>query len=271
MSWLRLDDGMLEHEKWGQAIREGGDAVLLVWFRLTSWCSRRLTDGRIPSHMVTEVARLERSKSRTRALRALVESGLCTRHIDGAIVISGYLDRNPSAASVREERDRRAKAQKDYADRKKLTGQQPIRLPGPDPVGHPPPDNVPSQSRPNPVPIPTGDPPVSPTTKPTRTRRTTRPRTALPTDLAPGPTEVSLARTHRVDLDIEMAKFRDHHLKHGSIFSDWHAAIRTWIRGANKFSAPHGATDDRLRAQAARVAMLRECEAAEERAGGAVA
>lgn len=154
MTWLRFDDDMLDHEKWRSALREGGDAVLLVWFRLTSWCSRRLTDGRIPAKMVAEIACLERSKSRARALEALVESGLCARHIDGAIVISGYLERNPSKADVLAERDRRAKAQRDYADRKKLTGQRPIRLPGPDPVGLPEPDDVPSQSHPNPVPIP---------------------------------------------------------------------------------------------------------------------
>lgn len=152
MSWLRLEDDMLDHEKWRRALREGGDAVLLVWYRLTSWCSRRLTDGRIPADTVAEVACLERSKSRARALQALIDAELCTRHVDGAIVISGYLDRNPSKADVLSERDRRAQAQRDYALRKRLTCQQPIRLPGPDPVALPLPDDVPSQSRPNPVP-----------------------------------------------------------------------------------------------------------------------
>jgi hypothetical protein len=150
MSWLRVDDDMLDHEKWRRALREGGDAALTVWWRLSSWCSRRLTDGRIPADMVAEIACLERSKSRTRALQALVDAHLCERHIDGAIVIVNYLERNPSRADVLAERERRAQAQKNYADRKKLTGQQPITLPAPDPVEHPPSNDHPSQSHPVP-------------------------------------------------------------------------------------------------------------------------
>lgn len=154
MSWLRIDDDMLDHEKWRRALREGGDAALLVWLRLTSYCSRRLTDGRVAADMVAEIAQLARSKSRARALQALVEHGLCTRHVDGAIVVCGYLERNPSKADVIAERERRAQAQKNYADRKKLTGQQPVELPPPDPVALPQPDDVPSR----PVPIPSPDP-----------------------------------------------------------------------------------------------------------------
>lgn len=154
MSWLRNDDDMLDHEKWRRALREGGDAALLVWWRLSSWCSRRLTDGRIPADMIAEVACLERSKSRARALQALIDAALCSRQDDGALVIVNYLERNPCRADVLAARDRRAKAQRDYADRRKLTGQRPIALPDPDPVALPERDTAPSQSRPVPIPIP---------------------------------------------------------------------------------------------------------------------
>jgi hypothetical protein len=158
MSWLRLDDDMLDHPKWIRALRDGGAEALLVWTRLSLWCSKHLTDGRIPGDTVAEVARLERSKTRARALQALVEHGLCTRHVDGAIVIHGYLERNPSKADTIAERERRAKSQRDYTLRKKLTGQQPIALPGPDPVALRPPDDVPSPPVPSrPLPISLSD------------------------------------------------------------------------------------------------------------------
>jgi hypothetical protein len=112
MSWLRDDDDMLDHEKWRRALRDGGDGALLVWARLRAWCSRRLTDGVIPADMVDEVAEIGRSRARARALRALVEHGLCARRACGSLTIVGYLERNPSRARVLEERDRRSEAQR---------------------------------------------------------------------------------------------------------------------------------------------------------------
>ena len=166
---------MLDHENWRRAIRQGGADALLIWFRLRAWCARRLTDGRVPADMVDEVGEIV-GKTRAKALQALVESrlvawcgldedapSLCRgdaepsprqRQSTDELVVVGYLKRNPSRASVLSERERRAKTQRDYADRKKLTGQQPVALPEPDPVALPPADNHPSQSRPNPVPSP---------------------------------------------------------------------------------------------------------------------
>jgi hypothetical protein len=146
MSWLRDDDDMLDHEKWRRAIRDGGDGALLVWARLRAWCSRRLTDGVIPADMVDEVAEIGRSKSRSRALHALVAHALCAWREDGALTICGYLERNPSKARVLEERERRSEAQRK-------------RRVGPNVTGHamssyPDCNEVPAQSRPGPIPAP---------------------------------------------------------------------------------------------------------------------
>lgn len=148
MSWLRQDDDMLDHEKWRRAIRDGSDGVLATWFRLSSWCSRRLTDGLVPADMVDQVAELAGSKTRAKCLRALIdarllawcapgEDSLAIRRGDAEptprarregddLAVVAYLKRNPSREQVTKERDRRAKAQKDYADRKKLMHQPPI-------------------------------------------------------------------------------------------------------------------------------------------------
>ncbi|HEU4582675.1 MAG TPA: hypothetical protein VFS67_30670 [Polyangiaceae bacterium] len=160
MSWLRIDDDMLDHPKWVRALRDGGPEALEIWMRLCAWCSRHLTDGEVPADMVDEVARIGRSKSRARALQALIACGLCTRHAHDehtpstrrahdALTIVGYLERNPSAASVRAERERRAKTQQDYRDRRRVTGHAPVTVT----AALSPRDDVPSRpvpSRPDP-------------------------------------------------------------------------------------------------------------------------
>jgi len=144
MSWLRHDDDMLDHPKWIRALRDGGAEALLIWWRLCAWSSRRLTDGVIPVDMIGEVARVERSKSKLRALQVLVDVELCTRRDDGALVINDYLERNPSKAEVLEERERRARAQRNRRLAKPVTGHAPI--------SHPPPCPSPVPSRPVPSP-----------------------------------------------------------------------------------------------------------------------
>jgi hypothetical protein len=112
MTWLRLDDGMLDHPKWIRAIALGGDEVVTVWLRLLSWCSRNLTDGHVPGDMVAQVAQLKAGIKRSKALRALEEARLITRGEGEEITIVDYLERNPSASQVRAERERKIEAQR---------------------------------------------------------------------------------------------------------------------------------------------------------------
>lgn len=142
MSWLRNDDDMLDHDKWRRAIRLGGDAVMCTWWRLTSWCSRRLTDGEVPADMVEEIAQLKGSKTRAKALRALVAAGLIEQRSDGGVAVVDYLQRNPSRAQVLAERERRAQSQKNRRVGENVTGHAP--------TSDPKRNEVPSQSRPVP-------------------------------------------------------------------------------------------------------------------------
>lgn len=41
-------------------------------------------------------------------------------------------------------------------------------------------------------------------------------------------------------LEREIAKFKDHHTAKGSIMKDWQAALRTWLRNADEWSAKNG-------------------------------
>lgn len=223
MSWGRYDDDMLDHEKWRRALRIGGDAVLATWERLRSWCSRRLTDGRIPYDMVEEVAQLKGSKTRAKCIRALIEAQLIEQHIDGSLLIVGYLERNPSKAEVIAQRERRAQSQQNRRRTDNVTGHASTSEPKRDSApSHP----IPAQSH------PVVDPPVSPKgDKPKREK----PRTRVPEDLKPDASCVSLAGEKRVNLADELPRFLDHHRAKGSLMADWQAALRTWISNAAKW------------------------------------
>lgn len=150
MTWLRLEDNMLDHPKWRRAIREGGDGVLAVWYRLTSWCSRNLTDGVIPADMLETLTEVGRTRDRRRALDGLVAGQLLAIDGSGRGHIVDYLERNPSRAEVLADRARRASSQKNRRSSPSVTGHAV--------TSEPERNGVPSHPHPIPSrPIPEGD------------------------------------------------------------------------------------------------------------------
>jgi len=65
----------------------------------------------------------------------------------------------------------------------------------------------------------------------------------LPDDLTPNQTAIDLAKRINVDLDSEFRAFKDHALANGKTFSDWQAAIRTWLNNSVKFNKGNGAAN----------------------------
>lgn len=61
---------------------------------------------------------------------------------------------------------------------------------------------------------------------------------AMPEPFVPDHTCLALATERGVSLYAELPQFRDHHLKVGSRFSDWQAALRTWIRRSKPSAHP---------------------------------
>lgn len=59
---------------------------------------------------------------------------------------------------------------------------------------------------------------------------------SLPDDFKPTAQHYELAKKNGVNLDHEFEQFKDYHAAKESKFADWHAALRTWIRNAAKFS-----------------------------------
>jgi hypothetical protein len=246
---------MLDHEKWRRAIRLGGDGVLLMWWRFSSWCSRRLTDGRVPSDMVEELAEIGDSKTRSKQLRALVEARLIAWHDpaedstevrrglaepasrsrrDGdELVVVGYLKRNPSRAKVEQDLERKAQAQRDYELRKRTDAS----VANQGPIGVRPtrsdPGNVPP--RPLPSPISSSTPPLAPA------------RVAIPEpecaahDATPlrrksifapddfEPKDIHRARCQELRFDVAdlLRAFKAHEFNRG--YSDWDRRFSAWI------------------------------------------
>lgn len=60
----------------------------------------------------------------------------------------------------------------------------------------------------------------------------------LPDDFKPGDNHKQMAAELQIDLANEFAAFTDYHRSRGSIFKDWDAALRTWLRNARKFQRP---------------------------------
>ncbi len=70
---------------------------------------------------------------------------------------------------------------------------------------------------------------------------------SLPHDWVPSEKNMSDARDRNfteVEISHEADQFRDHHVARGTIFKDWDAAWRTWIRNARKY-APRGMADQK--------------------------
>lgn len=73
-----------------------------------------------------------------------------------------------------------------------------------------------------------------------RRKRAPAVMTPLPGGFEPNATAIELAKSLGVNLAAELPQWKDHHLKLGSTFLDWQAALRTWVRNAPKF-APRAA------------------------------
>lgn len=82
------------------------------------------------------------------------------------------------------------------------------------------------------VSAPSAPNPTEPAPKPRRAPT----KTVLPDAFAPTDAHRELARQLGVSLDAEVAKFRDHHAANRSVFADWDAALRNWLRRAQSFA-----------------------------------
>lgn len=120
MSWMNLDDRILEHPKFIRAERVGGSEAIHLWLGLRAYCGQHLTDGFVPSDMLSEVRGPRFPKRRAEAMTALRTSGLIV-DVDGGVQLHDFLQWSESREKVLERRERARLRQ----DRHRAKSQQP--------------------------------------------------------------------------------------------------------------------------------------------------
>lgn len=119
MSWLELDDRILEHPKFVRAANRGGSEAIHLWLGLRAYCGQLLTDGEIPGDMIAEVRGPKHPIRRESALNVLVEVGLVERTEDG-LRLHDFLDWSMSRGQVLSRRDAAARRKR----RERGTGEE---------------------------------------------------------------------------------------------------------------------------------------------------
>jgi hypothetical protein len=114
MSWVRIDDGFADHPKIVGLTPQARD--LFIWG--LCYCGRQLTDGFVAHGVVHGCVLVATRYARVKACAALVLAGLWIE-VEGGYQVHDYLDYNPDAASVREERRRAAERQTRWRERQK--------------------------------------------------------------------------------------------------------------------------------------------------------
>jgi hypothetical protein len=101
MAWVKLEDDWYDHPK----LIDLDLAVVGLWVLGITYCNRYLTDGSISKAALRRFA----PTARLDQVAVLVDNGLWDR-VDGGFQVHDYLDYQPSAALVKEQRKRRQEA-----------------------------------------------------------------------------------------------------------------------------------------------------------------
>lgn len=106
MSWLRIDDGFTSHPK----VAPLSDAAFRLHVTAMAYCSQHSTDGRIAADALVALPAVARGSALKRAIAELEKLRPGQEHpawkaIDGGWEIHDFLVYNPSAATVKAERE----------------------------------------------------------------------------------------------------------------------------------------------------------------------
>jgi hypothetical protein len=273
MSYIEIDDGILDHPKFIRAAKLGGSEAIHLWLGMRAYVAKLLTDGFVPDDMLDEVRGPKDLRKRAVALQALRDVGLLDP-ATGGVQLHNYLERNKSreqvlalraAARARQTKFRGGNGGSDGGGNAAPNASRHGERNGVTHASPTPSVTVPSPhlSTPLPVPsVPSERGASAPAAKrPQRTRR-------FP-DFEPTPEHVNLALQIGADLPTELAKFRDHEFRDPK--SDANACFRSWLRRSIELKrseirtrlAGGNRAADGLEQQMARVRALEAQEAAE--------
>jgi hypothetical protein len=171
VTWINLDDGILEHPKFIRAVSLGGSEALHLWLGLRAYCAKHLTDGFVPADMLNEV-RGPKGRDRLRALEVLLQVGLLHRESpDSAVEMHDYLDWAPSRDDVL---SKRANARERQAKSRGMSQRDSARSHD-EPAEQSQPPNPKPKPKPNPKPNQTEDGEMVPARAPKARRAPDKP------------------------------------------------------------------------------------------------
>ena len=103
MSWMDLDDGLLDHPKFIRAVKRGGSETVHLWLGLRQYVAQQLSDGFVPDDMLDEVRGPE-GKRRWAALTVLLDVGLLER-VAGGVRLHDFLQWSKSRDQILKQRE----------------------------------------------------------------------------------------------------------------------------------------------------------------------
>lgn len=221
MPWFKVDDALHSHPK----ARVAGLPAMGLWAIAGSYSMSYKTDGFVPTWFVTGWP-----QGRNLAAR-LIAAHLWEATEDG-FQFHDWADFQPTAEEIEAEREKSRERQR--ARRQRIRAGRSAGVTPP--VTRDVPRDVtresqsPVPSRPVPTVLPTEVPPSGGAAEPRTTRK--RVGTRLPSEFEPNPDHHELAASLGVDLDTQMARFRDYWLGEGKVKADWNATLRNWLRRA---------------------------------------
>lgn len=253
MVWFKVDDTLAFHAK----VVAAGNPAMGLWVRAGAWCSQQLTDGFVPSHMVT-------SLGTTRQARMLVTAGLW-EVAEGGYSFHDWSDgeRQPTREQV--ENKREAWREKKRRQRRNSAGKFEVS-PG---------DNQGDSSGESRRPVPSRPVPSN-SSRSTREGSVTRedeppqletsvPRHILPAGWVPNTAHKAYAGERGIDLGHELHQFRAHCKSKRVTSLDWDAEFDKWLGNAR---SPRGGGASAKRTTSDRVRTGMEIAAAFAQADG---
>lgn len=269
MTWLEIDDGILDHPKFIRAVKLGGSEAVHLWLGLKAYCNQQLTDGFVPTDMLDEVRGPKDPKKRAAALQVLRDVGLLDE-ATGGLALHNYLKLSRSRAAVLESRRKNAERQAksrvsntttnagsnavtDGVTTSRVTSS--VTTPSPLPLlaipdlNTPPPSVGPPHGAditksdldsfaPDPAVISGQRKPREKKPKPVKWCR-------FPSDFEPDDSHRRIAAQLGLDLAQQLAEIRDHEFTKPK--SDPAAALRNWLRRSKQFGNGGGVLPPRSR------------------------
>jgi hypothetical protein len=219
MTWGKIDDQLAFHPK---ALAAGNEA-LGMWVRSMSYSCQMLTGGFISSEIVTAMGG-------TKIAKKLVQAGLWLV-ADGGYQFHDWEKYQLCADTEKIKRERTRQARSEAG--KMGANSRWNDNPKPEPMANNMANgmaNAMANEWQNDAPEPEPEYKEVVVVKPNN-------KTRIKSDWKPSPVGYEYAKKNApgMNIDYELEKFQDYHLREDSAYSDWDATWRTWVRNAIKF------------------------------------